>query len=116
MADLIHIQNLRVLARIGVPDEERAQAQELKVSVTLEPNVNFVSLEDRIENTIDYAVLCEEIKAVAAGRSRNLVETLAEEIAQALLERFAIWKVAVEVRKFILPETEYVAVRIERPV
>ena len=43
------------------------------------------------------------------------METLAEEIAADLLGSFPIRRVAVEVRKFILPETDYVAVRIDRP-
>ena len=116
MPDLIHIQNLRVVSCIGVPDEERAHPQGLRISVTLEPNVNFVSLDDKIENTIDYAAVCEAIKATAAARPRRLVETLAEEIAQGLLDRFPIWRLSVEVRKFILPETEFIAVRIDRPV
>jgi len=115
MPDSIHIENLAVAACVGVPDEERAHPQRLTVSVTLEPNVNFVSLEDQIRNTIDYAIVCEEIKSIATARPRRLVETLAEDIAKRLLDRFPIWRLSVEVRKFILPETDYVAVRIERP-
>ena len=116
MPDLIYIQNLKVDACIGVPDEERSCPQQIQVCVTLEPNVNFIALEDRIENTIDYAVVCSEIKAVVAERPRRLLETLAEEIAQHLLGKFPIWKLTLELRKFVLPETDYVAVRIDRPV
>ena len=116
MADVIHIANLEVESRIGVPDEERARPQRLTVSVTLEPSVSFASLGDRIENTIDYALVCEAIQRVAAARPRRLVETLAEEIAAQLLGEFPIWRLTVEVRKYILPQTEFVAVRIDRPL
>jgi dihydroneopterin aldolase len=51
---------------------------------------------------------------VAAARPRKLIETLAEEIAQAILAGFAVKKVEVEIRKFILPDAEWVGVAIER--
>ena len=116
MPDQIHIEALAIQAHIGVPDEERAQPQRLTVSLTLEPNTDFRNLGDRIEATVDYAAVCEAAKAVAAERPRRLVETLAEEMAGTLLLRFPIRRIAVELRKFILPGTDYVAIRIERRV
>ncbi len=114
--DQIEIRNLEVFSRIGVPEEERRESQRLTVSLVFEPSRSFEGLEDRIENTVDYAAVCEAVKKVAAARPRKLVETLAEELAAHLLAQFSIWRLSVEIRKFILPETEYVAVRIERPL
>jgi len=114
--DQIELRNLAVFSRIGVPDEERREPQKLAISLVIEPNRSFEALEDRIENTVDYAAVCEAVKRVAAARPRKLVETLAEETASHLLTEFPIWRVSVEVRKFILPETEYVAIRIDRPL
>jgi len=115
MPDQIHIEALEVRSHIGVPEEERAAPQRLTVSLTLEPNTDFRALGDRIETTIDYAAVCEAVKTLAVARPRRLVETLAEEIAAHLLARFPIRHIAVELRKFILPETAHVAIRIERP-
>ena len=115
MPDQIHIEALEVRAHIGVPEAERAAPQRLTVTLTLEPKAHFRTLGDQIEATVDYAAVCEAVKALAAARPRRLVETLAEEIATELLARFPIRHIAVEVRKFILPETDYVAIRIERP-
>ena len=78
-------------------------------------HIEALEIRAHIEATIDYAAVCEALKTLAAARPRKLVETLAEEIAADLLSRFPIRHVAVEVRKFILPETDYVAIRIERP-
>jgi 7,8-dihydroneopterin aldolase/epimerase/oxygenase len=114
MADTILVEKLEAPARIGVTEAERAQPQRIAVSLALEPRADFSAIGDRLENTIDYARVCEAVKVVAAERARNLVETLAEEIAAALLSRFAIRAVEVEVRKFVLPETEFVGVRIRR--
>lgn len=114
--DLIIIEKLQVQSFIGVPDEERSAPQQLLVSITIEPNLSFSAMQDRIESTVDYAAVCECVKAVAAKKPRRLIETLAEDISTELLGKFSIWRLSIELRKFILPETEYVAVRIERPV
>jgi len=114
MPDQIHIEALEVWSHIGVPAEEREAIQPLNMSLTLEPLRNFRALEDCIEATVDYAAVCQAVKALAADRPRKLVETLAEETAAALLADFPIRRVTLEVRKFILPGTDYVAIRIER--
>jgi len=116
MPDEIHIEALEVRSRIGVPEEERAVPQRLTITLTLEPKADFRALDDRIEGTIDYAAVCETVKTLAGSRPRRLVETLAEEIAAELLGRFPLRRLRVEVRKFILPETDHVAIRIDRPV
>jgi dihydroneopterin aldolase len=115
MPDLIHIEALDVRARIGVPDAERAVPQRLMVTLTLEPLRDFRALDDRIEATVDYAAVCETVKTLVSARPRRLVETLAEEIATALLADYPLRRAVVEVRKFILPDTDYVAIRVARP-
>ena len=114
MPDTILVEALELSSFIGVPDEERAAAQRLTVSLVLEPLRDLRALEDRIENTVDYFVLTEFVKTFALARPRRLIETLAEEIAAELLARFALRTVEVELRKFILPDTQFVAVRIRR--
>jgi dihydroneopterin aldolase len=114
MPDTIHIAQLELSAHIGVPSAERAQPQRLTVSLTIEPTRGLSGLADEIENAVDYYAVTREIKALALERPRHLIETLAEEIAAALLERFAVSSVEIELRKYVLPDTEFVAVRIRR--
>jgi 7,8-dihydroneopterin aldolase/epimerase/oxygenase len=114
MADHIHIERLELTAQIGVPDAERAAPQRLTVSLTLEPARGFAALGDDLAKTVDYFAVCEAVKALAAARPRKLIETLAEEIAALVLARFAVRAVEVELRKFILPDTAHVAVRVQR--
>lgn len=114
--DQIFVRNLTVYARVGVPDEERQAPQRLTVSLTMEPKLDFWAMNDDIQNTIDYAGVCEAVKRIAAARPRKLIETLAEEIASGLLAEFPIWRLTLELHKYILPDTEYVAVRIDRPL
>lgn len=114
MPDTIHISQLELTAHIGVPDEERAAPQRLTVSLALEPVRAFAELQEDIAKTVDYFAVSRAVQALAAERPRQLIETLAEEIAALVLGRFAVAAVEVELRKYILPDTEFVAVRCRR--
>jgi dihydroneopterin aldolase len=114
MNDTIEIRRLRVQAHIGVPDEERAEAQTLLITVRMVPGQGFAGLADEISRTIDYHAVALEIQALTAARPRRLIETLAEEIADQLLAAHPLFSVAVSIEKHILPDTECVAVHIER--
>jgi dihydroneopterin aldolase len=48
------------------------------------------------------------------GREWKLIEALASDIATMVLEEFSAARVQVEVRKFIIPQTSFVAVRLVR--
>jgi dihydroneopterin aldolase len=71
-------------------------------------------LNDELERTIDYAALCAELQRFVARRPTKLIETLAHEMAGHLLRQFDLTKVELELRKFVLPETRYVAARVVR--
>ena len=114
MPDQILIEALELSSFIGVPDEERAAAQRLTANLVLEPIRGITVLGDAIENTVDYFAVCEAVKTLSLARPRRLIETLAEEIAAALLARFALQAVEVELRKYILPDTAFAAVKIRR--
>jgi len=84
------------------------------VSLRLVPARGLAGLGDDIGNTINYAAVCAAVRQEAEAKPRRLIETLAGEIAELLLGRFPVTAVEVEVRKFIVPGTEYVAVSIRR--
>ena len=112
--DTIEIRRLQVSTHIGVPDEERAEAQTLRITVRMVPSQGFDSLADDISRTIDYYAVALEIQALAASKPRNLIETLAVETADFLLGKHPLKSVAITIEKHILPDTECVAVHIER--
>ena len=113
-ADEIRIEELELRARIGVPDEERAEPQRLTISLVLQATSRFSDLDDDLARAIDYAAVCEEVRRFVAGRRDKLIETLAHEMAEHLLRRFGLARVELELRKFVLPETKYVAARVVR--
>ncbi len=114
MTSSIIISELVVQSRIGITDEERREPQRLTVSLSIVPRHGFTGLEDSIERTIDYVEVCNVVKAIAASGERNLIETLTEEIVREVLAQFDAESVEAEVRKFILPDTKYVAVKLMR--
>jgi FolB domain-containing protein len=112
--DQIHIEKLEVFVLIGVPDEERSQAQRLTFSITLWPRRDARNLEDQIEKAVNYAAVCEETKKFVSARGDKLIETLADAVGTHLLEVFEIRRITVELRKYILPEAEFVSVTVTR--
>jgi dihydroneopterin aldolase len=112
--DRIYIHELKLSAHIGVPDEERARPQRLTASITLWPSAVFGELEDRLEKTLDYAAVCEDVKKFVRGRNDKLIETMGDAIARRLLEAFPLRRVDLELRKFVLPDVDYVAVSLTR--
>ena len=112
--DVIHIEQLEIFARIGVPDDERAHPQRLTVSMTFWPVGQGGTLGDDIDRTVDYAAVCAETTTFVNARSDRLIETLADALANHLLGVFEIHRITLELRKFILPQVEFVSVTVTR--
>src|SRR5213076_2145187 len=110
--DRIHIEQLEVHGRVGVPDSERAKPQRLSLNVTLWPKI--AELHDDIANTVNYSAVAERVKDFIRRHDYKLIETLAEETAAHLLAQFNLSKVEVAVRKFVLPDANYVSVTAVR--
>jgi dihydroneopterin aldolase len=112
--DCIHIEQLEVFAHIGVPDEERSAPQRLTFNITLWPKRDASELGDQVAKGVDYAAVCAETKKFVAPRRDRLIETLADALVMHLLEAFEIQRITVELRKFILPDVEFVSVTVTR--
>ena len=112
--DQIVISQLEISTFIGATDEEQKRPQRLRVSIVIEPQRGLTGLGDELANTIDYAEVSQTLKSLAVLGKRRLVETLAEDIADLVLKTYPVLAVEVELRKFILPDAEFVAVRIRR--
>ena len=112
--DAILVSGLELSAHIGVPDSERAEPQRLTLEITLFPDCNFSVLGDELFRTVDYFDLTRRVKRLTAERPRKLIETLASDIAEYILAEFAVSEVHLELRKYILPDTAFVAVRLLR--
>jgi len=112
--DEIEIRRLEVTTHIGVPDEERDSAQNLWISVWMHPSQGLSHLGDEVAKTIDYHEVSLKLAELAAARPRKLIETLATDIAGLLLGNYPLESVDVKVEKRILPNADFVAVKIYR--
>ena len=114
MADVITIKDLEIETHIGVPEEERATAQHLLVTIELSTSTQEAGITDDISKSIDYQEVVDSVKNLATVE-RKTIEKLAEDIATHVQKDYNCSPVSVMVKKFIIPETEYVAVSITRP-
>jgi dihydroneopterin aldolase len=112
--DKIIINDLEVFYRIGVPEEERAAAQRLLISVTMTLDVSAAAATDELTKTIDYFAVTRRLLRFGEGRSWKLLEKLASDIAELILVEFTPDTVSVEVKKFIISEARHVAVQLTR--
>jgi FolB domain-containing protein len=111
---MIIIKALEVFYHVGVPDEERANPQRLLVTVEMSHDLSTAAESDDLARTIDYHAVAKRLARFGEGRSWKLIEKVAGDIARTILEEFGPGSVEVEVKKFILRETRYVAVQLTR--
>jgi FolB domain-containing protein len=114
MNDTIIISDLAVLYHVGVPDEERAKPQRLLLTIEMEKAFGRAVARDDLKATIDYFAVTQRVLGFGEGRNWKLIEKLSSDIAQMILKEYGADAVTIEVKKFIIPETRYVAVRIHR--
>ena len=112
--DRIHIEQLEISTRIGVPEQERAAPQRLTVSISFWPDQQTRDVADNIHKAVNYSAVAEETKSFVRDQSVNLIETLADLLAAHLLKTFPIQKVTVELRKFPLQDAKYVSATVTR--
>ena len=79
--------------------DERADGQDFVVDITVWIDLEDAAASDELADTYDYGVLAERAAAVIAGPPRNLIETVAGEIAQDVMNDHRVHAVEVRVHK-----------------
>jgi 7,8-dihydroneopterin aldolase/epimerase/oxygenase len=110
----ISIVDLEVFYRVGVPDAERTQPQRLLLTVEMESDFSAAAKSDSIADTIDYFAVTQRLLKFGDGKSWKLIEKLAADIADTILFEFKPQSVAVEVKKFVIPQARHVSVKLTR--
>ncbi len=77
----ISIVDLEVHYCIGVTEQERAHPQRLLLSVDLSYDFSAAALTDRVEKTINYQAVTDDLLKFGEGRSWKLLEKLVTNIA-----------------------------------
>jgi dihydroneopterin aldolase len=97
--DEIRLTGLTVFGRHGVYDHEREDGQEFTIDVSLRMPLHAAASSDDVADTVHYGELAERIAAIVAGEPVNLIETLAERIADAVLDDPRVREASVTVHK-----------------
>jgi len=97
--DRILISELPLLCQVGVTEEERAAPQILVLDLELFLDLSRAAASDVIADTVNYSSVCAVAEEVARHRPYRLIESLAGELADALLARFPVEQVRILVRK-----------------
>lgn len=116
--DIIRIDNLEVYAYHGVYDEEKEKGQYFYVNAELYTNTRKAGMNDDLDASTNYGTVCDFIHDFMTKHTYDLIETVAEQLVQALLLEFKLVKsILLEIRKPHAPiekEFESVSVEIER--
>ncbi len=112
--DTITISDLEVFYHVGVPDAERARAQRLLITVEMQLDFHAATATDDLIHTVDYFAASQRLLRLGEGQHWKLIEKLAADIANIVLTEFKVSRVTVEVKKFIIPQTKYVSVKLTR--
>src|ERR1700682_6353776 len=97
--DSILLEGMTFQGRHGVRPAEREHPQEFEVDVEVDCDLDEPGRTDRIEHTINYRQVRAIAREVIEGESKQLIETLAGQIAERVLQLPRVAGVAVRVAK-----------------
>jgi dihydroneopterin aldolase len=113
--DTIFLKDLRVKTIVGIWEWERRMPQVVSIDLEMATDVGRAAQADRIDDTLDYKAVTKRVVKFVAESRFQLVETLAERVAELIIREFAVPWVKVAVHKpFAIRGSRDVGVCIER--
>lgn len=113
--DSIFIEGLSVNAIIGCLEWERRVQQKVVIDLTLYSDCAKAALTDNINDALDYVQVVEKVIQFVQCSEFQLIEALADGVAQLLLKEFTCQRVRIRLQKpGALPQTPMVGILIER--
>ena len=88
--DIIYISDLRIETVIGAFDWERQLKQTVILDLELASDVRRAAATDRLADALDYKAVTKRVISYVTDNHFHLVETLAERVAQVLIDEFAV--------------------------
>lgn len=97
--DQIQIRGIAARGFHGVLESERESGQDFSADVTLFLDTRKAARDDDLDRTVDYGLIAQDVTDILSGPPVNLIETVAEQIAAAVLERDLVLAVEVRIHK-----------------
>ncbi len=115
MSDLILIKGLRFDCIVGINPLERTNPQPLLLDVEIGFDISIAASNEDIRSTVDYGVIASSVETLVKTRQFMLLETLAEETAQMILDRWKVHSVRLVVLKpLAIPNADAAGISIYR--
>jgi 7,8-dihydroneopterin aldolase/epimerase/oxygenase len=95
----VEVTGLSLYTRHGVSEAEREIGQRLVFDVAFELDECDATITDRVEDTVDYGEVCEQVALAAQERQYRTLERLCAAVADRLMKRFGAESVRVKATK-----------------
>ncbi len=114
--DAIIIEGLKVDTVVGCFNWERQIIQPLMLDLTIQTSLEQASNSDELEDTLNYAEICEISAKTIQEAQPKLIEHAAKLVLNALFTTFpAVESIMISIRKpAIIPQANSVGIRLER--
>jgi 7,8-dihydroneopterin aldolase/epimerase/oxygenase len=103
--DVIEVRGIQGYGRHGVHDAERTLGQRFVVDIRLELDTRPAAKSGRLDDTVDYAKVADAVHEAIENDPVDLIETVAQRIADRCLEFAGVTGVAVTLHKPSAPVT-----------
>jgi dihydroneopterin aldolase len=97
--DIIFLHDLRIETVIGIWEWERKIRQTVAIDLEMSADIGKAAATDSVDDTLNYKLVAKRLQQFVGDSSFQLVETLAEKIAEIVLGEFDVAWVRVKVNK-----------------
>ena len=97
--DIIYLHGLKIDATIGIWDWEKAIKQTIVIDLDMGADIRKAAASDDVKDTLNYKAVAKRVQQFVGDSSYELVETLAEKIAEIVLNEFDVPWVRVKLNK-----------------
>jgi len=113
--DIIYLKELKISTIIGVYDWERTTPQWISLDIEMGADITQAAKTDDLQYALDYKAVADKVKAYVEASSFQLIETLAESVANLVMQDFSVPWIRLKVSKAgAIEEVTDLGVIIER--
>jgi dihydroneopterin aldolase len=98
-SDIIFLRDLRVQTVVGIWDWERKIKQTVSIDLEMGADIRKAAATDKIDDTLNYKSVAKRVQEFVGDSEFQLVETMAEKIAETILAEYEIPWIDVRVNK-----------------
>lgn len=101
--DKLIIKEIEFIGHCGITEEERITGQRLSADIELSVDITMAAKSDQLQDSIDYVGVCNLVVSIGSEGKFNLLETVAERMAQEILGKYNVSEIVIRLRKCSVP-------------